>query len=304
MNPLSVNLLLAVSNNIRPFCPTFIMLTAMKHYSLYLLFFILLTCIGCAQQEDSALVHAHSVEAVEEPGDAMDKMLSDDFYDDEDGAVCEIVHYSDPLEPMNRFFFEFNDKLYYWVMKPVNKAYTAVLPLDLRFSIGNFVVNFSAPIRFLNNLLQGKVADAGIVLSRFLINSTLGVYGFGDPALIDFGLEPKPEDFGQTLASWGVGEGIYLCLPVLGPSNIRDSFGFAADAYTHPMVFFVDDFMVSASYYVGSRVNLLSLNPDVYEDLKAYSLDPYVSMRQVYLGYRRNLVDDIQLKQRCDNDFK
>ncbi|MCF8055555.1 MAG: VacJ family lipoprotein [Desulfocapsa sp.] len=276
----------------------------MKHHLWYLLFLVLLTCVGCAQQKDIGIVQDLPVEAVEEPGDAMDMMLADDFYDEDDNALCEAHTFNDPLEPINRFFFEFNDKLYYWFLKPVNKAYTAVLPIELRFSFGNFVVNLSAPIRFLNNLLQGKVYDAGIVLSRFLINSTLGVYGFGDPALVDFGLEPKPEDFGQTLAVWGVGEGVYLCLPVIGPSNVRDSFGFAADAYTHPMVYFVDDIWVSAGYYAGSRINLLSLNPDLYEDLKAYALDPYVSMRQVYLDSRRNRVDDLKLKQRCDNDFK
>jgi phospholipid-binding lipoprotein MlaA len=280
------------------------MLRIMKYYSFYLLFFVLLTCFGCAQQQGTATVQDAPVETVEEQGDAMDMMLLDDFSDEDDITLCRFNEYNDPLEPMNRFFFEFNDKLYYWLLKPANIAYTAVLPLDVRFSFGNFVVNLSAPIRLLNNLLQGKVADAGIVLSRFLINSTLGVFGFGDPAFVDFGLEPKPEDLGQTLAVWGVGEGVYLCLPVLGPSNVRDTFGFAGDAYSHPMVYFVDDFAITTGYYVGSRINLLSLNPDVYEDLKEYSLDPYVSMRQVYLDYRRNLIRNIDLKQRCDNDFK
>ena len=221
----------------------------------------------------------------------------DDWDDDEGGELS----FSDPLEPMNRFFFVFNDKLYYWVLKPVNTVYTAVLPYDFRLVIGNFVNNLAAPIRFLNNLLQGKFADSGIVLSRFLINSTLGVAGLGDPAYMDFGLVPKPEDFGQTLAVWGVGEGFYLCWPVIGPSNVRDTFGFAGDAYSHPMVYYVDDFSVSVGYYVGSRVNLLSLNPDVYEDLKKYSLDPYVSMRQLYLDYRRNKIGDQVVLQKSDN---
>ncbi len=275
----------------------------MRHPIFYLLFFILLTVSGCAQQKGVAELTDPSVDVVEEQGDALDMLLNDDFFDDDDFPEHVEHIYYDPLEPMNRVFFEFNDKLYYWVMKPVNTVYTAVLPLDFRFSIGNFFVNLAAPIRLLNNLLQGKVSDAGIVLSRFLINSTLGVYGFGDPAWLDFGLEPKPEDFGQTLGVWGFGEGVYLCLPVIGPSNVRDSFGFAADAYTHPMVYFVDDFWVSAGFYAESRVNLLSLNPDVYEDLKDYALDPYVSMRQVYLDYRRNRIKDNALQQRSDNEL-
>ena len=226
-----------------------------------------------------------------------------DAFDDFGEDAADMPSYSDPLEPMNRFFFAFNDKLYYWILKPVSNTYSAVLPHDIRLSIGNFVNNIAAPIRLLNNLLQGKIRESGIVLSRFVINTTLGVYGFGDPALREFGLEPKPEDFGQTLGVWGVGEGVYFCWPILGPSNARDTIGFAADAYSHPMVYYVDDFAVSAGYYVGSRVNLLSLNPDVYEELKKYSLDPYVSMRQVYLDYRRGKIDDKETLLKTDNQL-
>jgi len=265
-----------------------------------LLLFVWFTYSGCAQQENGNSADPVRVEVPEEQGDELDMLLNDDFLDDDfDSGPA----YYDPLEPMNRVFFEFNDKLYYWVFSPLNVAYSAVLPEDLRFSIGNFVNNLAAPIRFVNNLLQWKIGDAGIVLSRFLINSTLGVYGLGDPAWIDFGLAPKPEDFGQTLGAWGVGEGVYLCLPVIGPSNVRDSFGFAADAYTHPMVYYVDDLWVSAGYYSVSRINLLSLNPTVYEELKKYSLDPYVSMRQVYLDYRRSKIDDKGSRIRTDNEL-
>jgi phospholipid-binding lipoprotein MlaA len=271
-----------------------------KRFIFFTAFFLLLTCIGCAQKKSTASVQDTAVESMEEQGDDMDMLLSDDFFDNE--SVAEEMYY-DPLEPINRVFFEFNDKLYYWVLDPFNTVYRAVLPEDFRYSIGNFVSNLAAPIRLVNNLLQWKVSDAGVVLSRFLINSTLGVYGFGDPAGIEFGLKPRPEDFGQTLGYWGVGEGLYLCLPVLGPSSARDTVGFGADAYTHPMVYFVDDFRVSGGYYSVSRVNLLSLNPDVYEDLKKYSLDPYVSMRQVYLDYRRKKIDDTALTYRSDNEL-
>jgi phospholipid-binding lipoprotein MlaA len=204
---------------------------------------------------------------------------------------------------VNRIFFEFNDKLYYWVLNPVSNAYSAVLPFDIRYLMGNFFNNVAAPIRFVNNILQWKVGDAGVVLSRFLINSTLGVYGFGDPAWVEFNLEPKPEDFGQTLGVWGVGEGVYLCLPIIGASNVRDAAGFIADTYTHPMAYFVDDLIASGGYYGVSKVNLLSLNPNVYEDLKKYSLDPYISMRQVYLDYRRTKIKDTKSTSREDSDL-
>lgn len=276
------------------------MIMRSNYFTLFLLLLFGLTCLGCAKQDNNISDLDSTVELQEGPVDEMDLLLSDDFLDDD--FMSEST-YDDPLEPMNRFFFEFNDKLYYWVLSPLNTGYSAVVPWDIRYSIGNFVNNIAAPIRLLNNLLQWKINDAGIVLSRFLINSTLGVYGFGDPAWVDFGLEPKPEDFGQTLGTWGVGEGVYLCLPVIGPSNVRDMVGFGADAYTHPMVYFVDDIWFSAGYYTVSRVNLLSLNPTVYEDLKKYSLDPYISMRQVYLDYRRTRINDKASDHRIDNEL-
>jgi len=272
----------------------------LKYLSVLLVTFFLFLSAGCAQKKNDSIADGADVEVQINQNDEMDFLLSDDFLNDDSPFEAG---YFDPLEPMNRFFFEFNDKLYYWVLNPLNRVYTSVLPLDVRYSIGNFFNNIAAPVRFINNVLQWKINDAGVVLSRFLINSTLGVYGFGDPAFRDFGLEPRPEDFGQTLGYWGLGEGIYLCLPVIGPSSVRDTFGFVVDATTHPMVYFVDDIWVSAGYYTAGRVNLLSLNPDVYEDLKKYALDPYVSMRQVYLDYRRIRVEDSALKQRSDNEL-
>lgn len=280
----------------------------MKYCTLLITVFAWLCCGACAQQQSAVLpgtsneklnedVSAEEVDLAEE----MDLLLDDDF-DDLNEGVSEQPSCCDPLEPMNRVFFAFNDKLYYWVLKPVNSAYSAVLPVDFRLVIGNFITNLAAPVRLLNNLLQGKVNDAGIVLSRFVINSTLGVFGLGDAAY-RFGLEPKPEDFGQTLGVWGVGEGVYFCWPVIGPSTVRDTLGFVGDAYAHPMVHGVDDIAVSAGYYAGNKINLLSLNPDVYEDLKKYSLDPYVSMRQVYLDYRRNKVDDRLMLEKNDNEL-
>lgn len=273
-----------------------------------ILFFLFTACVGNVPHVENAPAIATERNVVVTETSNVDLILDDglddlDDFDDFGGDTDELPSYSDPLEPMNRMFFTFNDKLYYWILKPVSNAYSAVLPFDVRLSIGNFVNNVAAPIRLLNNLLQWKLKESGIVVSRFVINSTLGVFGFGDPAYLEFGLEPKPEDFGQTLGVWGVGEGIYFCWPILGPSNVRDTLGFAADAYSHPMVYYVDEFSVSVGYYAGSRVNLLSLNPEVYEDLKKYSLDPYISMRQVYLDYRRGKIDDKQILQKTDNQL-
>jgi len=203
---------------------------------------------------------------------------------------------SDPLESMNRVFFEVNDKLYFLILKPVNTAYTTVVPLDFRQCFGNFFDNIAAPIWVVNNLLQGKFAGAGIDLSRFLINSTVGVLGLGDPALQSFGIKPRPEDFGQTLGAWGVGEGFYLYLPLIGPLTLRDSVGFAGDALSHPVTYVGSTYLDRLAYYTTDKVNLMSLHPGLYEEMKRYSLDPYISMRQVYIEYRRNKVLDREVK--------
>ncbi len=219
----------------------------------------------------------------------------DEFFAEEEAG--------DPLESMNRFFFEVNDKLYFWILKPVNTAYTAVVPLDFRQCFGNFFDNIRAPVWVVNNLLQGKISGAGINLSRFLINSTVGVLGLGDPALQSFGMKPKPGDFGQTLGVWGVGEGAYLCLPLIGPLTLRDSVGFAGDALSHPITYVGITYLDGVAYYTVDKVNLLSLHPGLYEDMKRYSLDPYISMRQVYLEYRRNKVLNREGKNNMLNEL-
>ncbi len=219
------------------------------------------------------------------------QLLGDPIFEDDFSFAEPPPKIHDPLEPLNRAFFVFNDKVYFWVLKPTKNAYSYVLPADIRRSIGNAFSNLAAPIRLINNLLQGKFEDAGVALSRFAINSTLGVFGFGDPAYVDFDLEPRPADFGQTLGKWNIGEGIYLCLPFLGPSNVRDTVGFVGDIYMHPVPYLSQNFTFDMTYLVTSRVNLLSISPDVYEELKRISLDPYVAARQGYYDYRRSIID-------------
>lgn len=222
-------------------------------------------------------------------------LLLDEENEEFDGHF-EQEDVSDPLESMNRVFFQVNDKLYFWILKPVNTIYSAAVPVDFRQCFGNFFDNIAAPVRVVNNLLQGKPADAGIDLSRFLINSTAGVLGLGDPALRSFGLKAKPEDFGQTLGVWGVGEGLYLYLPIIGPLTLRDSVGFVGSVVCHPATYACSTYLEGTAYYSADKLNLLSLHPGLYEDMKRYSLDPYISMRQVYLEYRRSKVQDKSAK--------
>lgn len=218
------------------------------------------------------------------------RLMGDPLFEDDFSLNQPRLVVSDPLEPLNRVFFEFNDKLYFWVLKPATKVYSSVLPYDIRLIIGNFFNNLAAPIRFINNILQGEIEDAGVVLSRFLINSTMGVFGLGDVAFREFGLEPENGDFGQTLGKWGIGDGIYLCWPGLGPLNVRDSVGFIGDVYMHPVPYITEDPTTDLAYLVTGRLNALSVSSPVYEELVRFSLDPYVAARQAYYEYRRSII--------------
>lgn len=218
--------------------------------------------------------------------DLLSEELEGEFFEDAPSIVIR-----DPLEPVNRFFFQFNDVIYEWVLKPVTDGYIWLLPFELRKSFGNFFFNLASPIRFLNNLLQGDLKSSGIVLERFLINSTIGVWGLTDVAMLEWGITPQRADFAQTLGKWGLGEGIYVCWPLIGPSTARDTVGLVVDIYTHPIPYFHDSRTLDVGYYLSNRINTLSLNPDFYDDLKKYSLDPYVASRQAYYEYRKAFVE-------------
>jgi len=221
----------------------------------------------------------------------MPDLLTDDYLDEDEFYDENEFIISDPLEPMNRVFYTFNDKLYEWALKPVSDGYSWLIPKDIRVSFGNFFFNLAMPIRLLNSLLQADFEGAGIVLSRFVINTTLGIYGLADVASAEFDIRPQEADFGQTLGKWGVGQGIYFCWPLFGPSSVRESVGLVVDAYTHPIPYVHENRVLDLAYYTSNKLNTLSLNPDLYDDLKRYSLDPYVAARQAFYEYRRAVVE-------------
>lgn len=218
--------------------------------------------------------------------DLLSDELDDEFFEDEPSFVIR-----DPLEPVNRFFFEFNDAVYDWFLKPVTDGYIWLLPVELRKSFGNVFFNLASPIRLLNSLLQGDLESSALVVERFLINSTIGVWGLVDIAVLEFDIPPQRADFAQTLGKWGLGEGFYICWPLVGPSTARDTVGLVVDAYTHPIPYFHDNLALDVGYYLSNQINTLSLNPDIYEDLRKYSLDPYIAARQAYYEYRKAFVE-------------
>ena len=196
----------------------------------------------------------------------------------------------DPFEPINRGFFYFNDKLYFWVLKPVATGYKKVTPDQFRVCVRNFFSNLTMPIRAANCLLQGKFVGFGTELLRFLVNSTAGMLGLMDPAQTALKLEKQDEDFGQTLGVYGLGPGFYINWPFLGPSSVRGTIGFAGNYYLDPVAWVSVDFGEWVVIRGGELVNTTSLSLGEYEALKKAALDPYVAMRDAYYQYRQNKI--------------
>jgi phospholipid-binding lipoprotein MlaA len=215
---------------------------------------------------------------------------ADDNADQDDGGPVVVV--SDPLEKWNRAMFKFNDRAYFWVLKPIARAYGTVMPEPLRVGVNNAFDNVVFPVRFLNCTFQGKFKYAGKEFARFIINSTIGIAGMVDVAARDFNLPEKDEDTGQTLGYYGLGPGIYIVWPFFGPSNLRDTFGKAADGFMDPIYWVGLDWLEDAGITAGKYMNRLSLKIGEYEDFKAAAVDPYVSMRHAYMQYRAQQIKE------------
>jgi phospholipid-binding lipoprotein MlaA len=204
------------------------------------------------------------------------------------GEEKEVVVY-DPIEPVNRAVFWFNDKFYFYLLKPVARAYRSV-PEPARVSVANFFSNLFTPTRFVHSLLQLKFKDAGNELTRFVVNTTVGVAGLFDPAKEHAGLAKKEEDCGQTLGYYGAGPGFYMVWPFWGPTNVRDGIGVVADAFLNPIYYLrtsVWNRIAARAYYT---VNGTSLDKDTYESIKKESLDPYLTIRNAYAQRREALI--------------
>ncbi|MBW2476390.1 MAG: VacJ family lipoprotein [Deltaproteobacteria bacterium] len=199
----------------------------------------------------------------------------------------------DPIEPINRGIFWVNDKLYFYLLKPVARGYRWAVPEPGREAVDNVFNNLNAPVRILNSFLQGKVQNGLDELTKFCANSIFGIAGIFN---LHSETEPQPskEDFGQTLGDYGIGPGFYLVLPVFGPSNLRDGVGLFADRLVEPIpspyYFKMHDYEVWA---LGAyqQVNWLSLDKDTYESIKRDALDPYLFVRNAYMQKRAAEID-------------
>jgi len=214
--------------------------------------------------------------------------------EDDPEALADFHRLNDPVEPANRAIFEFNRGADRYVIKPVTGGYRAITTPEMRDGVHNALQNLRAPVIFANDLMQGELSRAGTTVARFVINSTLGVVGFGDPAA-DLGFAPHDEDFGQTLAVWGVGEGPYIMLPILGPSNPRDLTGRVADFFLDPINWWASntdhEWTVPLARGAVTGIDARDRLWDVLDDLERTSIDFYAAIRSLY---RQSRMDEIR----------
>ncbi len=205
-------------------------------------------------------------------------------------AGCATTTNRDPLESFNRSVFAFNEGLDKALIKPVAKGYEALLPGFVRTGVSNFFGNVADVLTGLNNLLQGKPAEAVNDAARVIFNSSFGIFGFFDVAT-EMGLEKHEEDFGQTLGRWGVEPGAYLVVPVFGPRNVRDAVGLVVDLAADP-VGNLDDVALrnslAALRLVSDRAAILPADKIIEEA----AIDKYAYIRDAYSQRRLNQVFD------------
>ena len=243
------------------------------------------------QTEESADKQSETV--MDEGSDEAEAEEEDDEYDEYDDEYADeedVELIPDPLIGVNTGLYHFNDKMYFWLLKPVARGYKFIIPMEFRSVIVNVFYNIRFPVRFINCLLQGKGRKAGAEFGRFFINSTVGILGLGNVAAHWPVFQTSKEDLGQTFAVWGIGNGAYLTLPFLGPSSLRDGLGRVGDTFLDPFWWLVDDFWISVGIRAGEAVNETSLRIGQYEALKEAALDPYVMLRNAYVQNRNKLI--------------
>lgn len=202
---------------------------------------------------------------------------------------------NDPLESLNRGIFEFNEGLQDVLLRPIAKFYNANVNLTVRQGISNFLDNLSSPVIFANDLLQGEFERALTTFGRAIINTTIGIVGFADVAS-GLGLERHDEDFGQTLAVYGMGEGFYLVLPIFGPSSPRDAIGkLVIDPYLDPLGLWLDNTDRQNIEYTLAGAEGLDEYAGIVDELnqvKKTSVDYYAAVRSLYRQKRKTEINN------------
>jgi len=209
-------------------------------------------------------------------------------------ARAEFERENDPIEPLNRAIFAFNLQMDKMFLRPAAVVYREALPVPVQKGVNSFLSNLRSPVVFANDVLQGEMDRAGNTAGRFVINTTVGILGVWDAAA-EFGLQGHSEDFGQTFGRWGVGEGFYLVLPFLGPSNPRDTVGLAVEYYIDPFNLWarrenIEGWIMARSIATG--IDFRARNLETLDELESTSLDYYVAIRSLYRQRRANEISN------------
>jgi len=215
--------------------------------------------------------------------------VNDDLFEDYVQTGEEESGVPDPLYHFNHAMYTFNDRLYFWALKPAARGYGYIVPRPVRTCVKNVFDNLLFPVRFVNSIFQGKAGGAGSELKIFAVNSTVGLLGLFRPAQEKFQWKSSPEDLGQTLGSYRIKEGCFLVLPFLGPSTLRDLVGTIGDSFVTP-ISYVTPYEASLGIRAFDILNSTSLRIGDYEALKKASLDPYVAIKDGYIQLRRKKV--------------
>ncbi len=267
---------------------------------------LLLLLAGSAMAAEAPASIAGKAPAIKPAGSTLLAYGDDDIWD-ENGQIIKKTAGSpqmsvadaaastpDPIEGWNRMWFGFNDKLYFWALKPVAQGYSTVIPERPRLWVHNFFHNLMYPVRFTSLMFQAKFTEAAVETSRFIGNTAFGLGGLGDVTGDSKPYKPirsTEQDLGLTFGYWGAGNGFYVVWPFLGPSSGRDTLGYAGDYFLTPATY-IHPWYWSAAAKGYDKVNETSLRLGDYETLKDASVDPYEAVRDAYLRMRFKKMND------------
>ena len=259
-----------------------------------LIFFFIISLLGfqgCStKQIDTPTPDVEQIDITKTHTPSPDNSSTQDTTEFEDEFEDEVQTRTDPLKDYNELMTSFNDSMITYALNPVSEAYAYVIPEPIRIGISNAFHNIQFPVRFANNLLQGKFQNVSDESERFIVNSTVGILGLMDPAKEYMNIPKHNEDFGQTLGFYGVGPGFHIVLPFLGPSNVRDLAGLTLDAYISPLVNvrgvvnykipknLAESVAIAAGYFVNKN----SLELGQYESIKKDAIELYPFLRDIY----------------------
>jgi len=218
-------------------------------------------------------------------------------------AVADFKQTNDPLEPTNRVFYAINNGIDTVILRPAAQAYRYVLPGGVRTGIHNVLGNLGTSVVLTNDMLEGRPRRAGDTAMRFVINSTVGLLGIFDVAK-QWGYPNHDADFGMTLANWGVPEGPFLFLPVLGPSDPRDAVGFGADIAIDPFTWVGNPHDTGLKAFNYSRFGSNAVDTrervlDAIDQIKKTALDPYATFRSLYRQHRHGQIEELRNDKRA-----